>query len=130
MQAGLHSTGWSVSSLDDLVSAGAAAFRAADENYRTTVAEAVLNSDPRRFSRASRRRSEEMTRFVRDAFPDMAPDDHVRIAALLRSIVSIQTWLRMREEYGVNGEEAGPVVQWALATLVREIRAGNFLSDQ
>jgi hypothetical protein len=31
----------------------------------------------------------------------------------------------MREEFGIETAESGPLVQWALTTLVREIRAGN-----
>lgn len=37
----------------------------------------------------------------------------MRITALLRSLYSVQTWLRMREEFGIPGTESGPVVAWA-----------------
>ena len=129
LAASSHPVGRGATSLDDLVAWGGAAYRAADEHYRTTVAEAVLNSDPRRFSNASRRRSEEMAQLVRDEFPEMSADDHLRITALFRTLASIQTWLRMREEFGLTGDQSGPVVQWAIATLLREIRAGNFPSE-
>jgi hypothetical protein len=31
----------------------------------------------------------------------------------------------MREEYGLDGAESGPLVIWAVKVLEREIRAGN-----
>ena len=35
------------------------------------------------------------------------------------------TWLRMREEYGLDGAESGPLVICAVKVLEREIRAGR-----
>jgi hypothetical protein len=52
--------------------------------------------------------------------------DQVRITALLRCLYSVQNWLRMREEFWMPGTESGPVLVWALDTLLKEIRAGNF----
>jgi hypothetical protein len=47
------------------------------------------------------------------------------VAGLLRVLDSIQTWLRMREDYGLNGAQPGPLVTWAIKILEREIRAGH-----
>ena len=47
------------------------------------------------------------------------------MADLLRVLDSIQTWLRMREDYGLNGAQSGPLVTWAINVLEREIRAGH-----
>ena len=58
-------------------------------------------------------------------FPQLDEREHVRLAGVLRCLGSMQTWLRMREEFGVPGKESGPVVAWAIDTLIREIRAGN-----
>ena len=38
---------------------------------------------------------------------------------------SVQTWLRMREEYGIDGAGSGPLVTWVVKVLEREIRAGH-----
>ena len=114
------------SSLDEYVRLTNQFFEAPEANAVEAAAEALLNADPRRLSRASRARSEHLREVVSEAFPDYAPEDHVRITALLRNLVSIQAWLRMREEFGIAGTESGPIVTWALETLVREIRAGNF----
>ena len=101
------------------------ALRLTDENAAVAIAEAVMNADPRRFTAESRARTDNITRAVARSFPELDDRDHRRIAALVRTLISVQTWLRMREEFGLDGAESGPLVQWALTTLVREIRAGN-----
>lgn len=45
--------------------------------------------------------------------------------AWLRCVRSVQTWLRMREEFGVPGADSGPLVAWAIETLVNEARSGT-----
>jgi len=112
--------------LDDLVAYTNYLFDAPDSLAPLATAEAVLNADPRRFSQSSRERTAYLQRLVAEEFPEYGERDHVRITALLRNLVTIQTWLHMREEFGLAGTESGPVVTWALETLIREIRAGNF----
>jgi AcrR family transcriptional regulator len=115
-----------MSSLDELAAAARQYFAMPEQNAVAAAAEAVLNADPRRYSRASRERTEELRALIAAELTEYSSDEQVRIAALLRSIFSIQTRLRMREEFGLPGTESGPVVAWALQTLIREIRAGNF----
>jgi hypothetical protein len=62
---------------------------------------------------------------VARSFPDLSEHDVRRVAGLLRVLGSVQTWLRMREEYGVDGTESGPLVIWAIKVLEREIHAGR-----
>ena len=85
----------------------------------------MLNADPRRFTPESRARTDDIMRAVARSFPELDDRDHRRVAALVRTFISVQTWLRMREEFDIDGAESGPLVNWALTTLVREIRAGN-----
>jgi len=88
-------------------------------------AEALLNADPRRFGDDTRRHSEEMLGVVAAEFPELDERQHVQLAGLLRVLGSSQAWLRMREEFGVPGVEAGPLMRWAVDTLVQAIRAGE-----
>ena len=88
-------------------------------------AEALLNADPRRFADDTRRHSEEMLGVVAAEFPELDERQHVQLAGLLRIIGSSQAWLRMREEFGVPGAEAGPLMRWAVETLVQAVRAGD-----
>ena len=88
-------------------------------------AEALLNADPRRYGDDTRRHSEEMLAVVTAEFPELGSRQHVQLAGLLRCLGSSQAWLRMREEFGVPGVEAGPLMRWAVDTLVRAVRAGE-----
>ena len=90
-----------------------------------TRAEALLNADPRRFGDDTRRHSEEMLVLVAAEFPELRERQHVQLAGLLRCLGSSQSWLRMREEFGVPGVEAGPLMRWAIDTLIRAVRAGE-----
>lgn len=102
-----------------------AAFKATDEHAVEATAEAVLNADPRRFSEASRRRSGEVIQAVARSLPELDERDQRHFAALMRTLVSVQTWLRMREEFGMDGTESGQLVSWAIRTLLHEVRDGN-----
>jgi len=113
-------------SLDDLAANAVEDLANTEKHAVEAIAEAVLNADPRRLSRASRERSEELRQLVVESFPEYSEREHLRITALLRCIYSVQTWLRMREEFGIPGTESGPVLAWAFQTLVDEIRAGKF----
>jgi AcrR family transcriptional regulator len=101
------------------------AFVVADEHAVEATAEAVLNADPRRYSQASRQRSRDLQASVERWFPELDASDHVRVAALFRVLASVQTWLRMREEFRLAGKESGEIVSWAIATLADAIRDGN-----
>ena len=102
-----------------------AAFKATDDHAIEATAEAVLNADPRRFSEASRRHTGEVNQAVARALPELDERGQRHFAALMRTLVSVQTWLRMREEFGMDGTESGQVVSWALRALLKEVRNGN-----
>jgi AcrR family transcriptional regulator len=116
----------SVQTIDELVARAVRGIALTETRVVEATAEALLNADPRRLSSGSRARSAELRRVVENSFPDYDEHDHNAITALLRNLYSVQTWLRMREEFGILGEESGPIVAWAMEVLVKEIRAGNF----
>jgi hypothetical protein len=96
-----------------------------DEFHVAARAEALLNADPRRYSPATRENTEQFRQLVAQAFPDLGEREQVRIAAVMRCLLSAQAWLRMREEFGVPGVESGPTVAWVIDTIVSEIRRGR-----
>jgi AcrR family transcriptional regulator len=98
----------------------------ADDHAVEATAEAVLNADPRRFSMASRRRTEELRASVARSLPELDAVDQHRVTALLRVLASAQTWLRMREEFGIAGADSGTLVGWAIRVLTQAIRDGDF----
>jgi len=111
--------------LDDLASTSRRLMELLDEHYVTARAEAVFNADPRRFAADTQANTREMRELLASGLPELDERDQLRIAAVIRCLVSTQAWLRMREEFGVPGTESGPVVAWVIDTIIRELRAGN-----
>ena len=99
-------------------------FTESEEFVVESRAEALLNADPRNFSAGTRRVSDQLARSVAAAFPDLDEPIRIQFTGLLRSLGSAQTWLRMREEFGVPGTESGPLVAWAVECLIEQARAG------
>lgn len=96
-----------------------------DAHPGPAIAEAVFNADPRGLGERTRERSRRFHHMVAAEFPDLDEDDHRRLTAVIRCLLSAQAWLRMREEFGVPGTESGPMVAWAIAALAHEIERGN-----
>ena len=111
--------------LDDLAPTSRRLMEVLDEHYVTARAEAVFNADPRRFAADTQANTREMRELLAKELPELSDREQLRIAAMLRCLVSTQAWLRMREEFGVPGTESGPVVAWVVDTIIRELRAGN-----
>ena len=96
-----------------------------EEHYVIARAEAVFNADPRRFAADTQANTRDMRELLAKELPELGERSQLRIAAVIRCLVSTQAWLRMREEFGVPGTESGPVVAWVIDTIIRELRAGN-----
>jgi AcrR family transcriptional regulator len=111
--------------LDDIAPTSRLLMEVLDEHYVTARAEAVFNADPRRFAADTRENTREMRELLAKGLPELGEREQLRIAAVIRCLVSTQAWLRMREEFGVPGTESGPVVAWVIDTIIRELRAGN-----
>jgi hypothetical protein len=112
--------------VEDWIEHAIPAFVVADEHAVEATAEVILNSDPRRYSEATRQRSAELLQSIAQWLPELSARDQVRVGALFRVLGSSQTWLRLREEFGMTGIESGEVVGWAIGTLTQAIRAGEF----
>jgi AcrR family transcriptional regulator len=114
-----------VGSIDEVGPRIEALFVTSDEFAVEVRAEALLNADPRRYSPETQRRSAELLHLVAAAFPDLDERRHAHVAGLLRCVGSSQSWLRMREEFGVPGAESGPLLCWAIDTLIAAVRDGE-----
>lgn len=113
------------SDLDSMGTAIEARFIVSEDFPVEVRAEALLNADPRRYSDETRDVSELVLEAVASDLPELDDGTRVRVAGLLRCLGSSQTWLRMREEFDVPGTESGPLVRWAIETLIEEIRDGG-----
>ena len=114
-----------VATVDDFGPSIEVLFAASEEFPVEVRAEALLNADPRRYSPETRRHSEEVLELVAAAFPEIDDRRRAHLAGLLRCLGSSQSWLRMREEFDVPGTESGPLLRWAIDTLIREVRDGT-----
>ena len=114
-----------VDSIDEVGPRIEAMFVTSDEFAVELRAEALLNADPRRYSPETQRHSAELLDLVAAAFPDLDERRHSHVVGLLRCIGSSQSWLRMREEFGVPGVESGPLMRWAIDTLIVAVRDGQ-----
>jgi AcrR family transcriptional regulator len=111
--------------LDALAPAGRRLMEFLDEHYVVARAEAVLNADPRHFAESTRTNTRELCELIGRELPELGEREAIRMAAMLRCLLSTQAWLRMREEVDVPGSESGPVVAWVVDLVVRELRAGK-----
>lgn len=118
-------TGVAPQRLDDLKPVAVELMRDLELHRVAATAEAILNADPRRYTDATRRHTEQFAELVGVTFPDLDADQQLAVAAVVRVLVSSQSWLRMREELGLPGDRSGPVVAWAIDALMHEIERGN-----
>lgn len=114
-----------VGGLEDIAPTSCHLMELLEEHYVTARAEAVFNADPRRFAADTQAHTRDMVELLAKELPELGEREKLRIAAVIRCLVSTQAWLRMREEFGVPGTESGPVVAWVIDIIIRELRAGN-----
>jgi AcrR family transcriptional regulator len=114
-----------IETIDELKAAVIRLMGGLEEFHVAARAEALFNADPRRFSPDTRANSEHFPIVIAAILPELAERDCLRLAAVIRCLLSAQAWLRMREEFGIDGDESGPIVAWVLDAIVNEIHRGN-----
>ena len=112
-------------SIDDLKVAAIRLMAGLEEFHVAARAEALFNTDPRRFSPDTRANSARFPGVMAAILPELDDQACLHLAAVIRCLLSAQAWLRMREEFGVSGDDAGPVVAWVLDAIVNEIHRGH-----
>ncbi len=113
------------STLADLKATAVTLMAHLESHHIEARAEALYNADPRRYTDATNLHVRQMGELVETACPELTPEQQRSVAALLRLLVSAQAWLRMREEFGLGGDVAGPVAAWAIDALERQLKRGN-----
>lgn len=74
------------------------------------------------------RRNERTTEFralVQDALDHLEPDDQAAAMGVIRLIASSTMWYAMRREFEVDGSASRTAVEWALTTLLADLRSGG-----
>jgi AcrR family transcriptional regulator len=111
--------------LEDLTSMAVELMSVLEAHHIEAQAEALLNADPRRFGEATRLHTRQLLELVEGSMPDLGAGRQKSIAAVLRVMLSAQTWLRMRAEFGISGDASGPVVAWVVEALIHEVERGS-----
>lgn len=111
--------------LQDLPSVAVELMAVLEAHHVEAQAEALLNADPRRFTSRTSAHTQQFREMVGNGLPQLDTDQQQSLAAVLRVLFSAQTWLRMRAEFGINGDESGPIIAWAIETLANEAERGN-----
>lgn len=111
--------------LGDLAEMIAEAYAGFEAQPRETVALVVVNADPRRPASDTAERSARWVEVTARSFPDLDERQALGLAAITRMFGSSQTWLRLREEFGVQGTASAALVSWAMRAMIDEVERGN-----
>ena len=112
-------------SLGDLAELIAEAYLGFEAQARETVAMVAVNADPRRPASDTARRSARWVEVTARSFPDLDERQSLALAAITRMFGSSQTWLRLREEFGIQGAASAALASWAMRALIEEVQRGN-----
>jgi len=88
------------------------------------LVKAMLNSRAARTvrERTRRTRQRQFQRAMSELTDDLEPEERLRASAVLYLLVSAPAWQAMREQWSLDGNEAGKAAAWAVRVLVDELR--------
>jgi AcrR family transcriptional regulator len=97
-------------------------YRAYDESE--PVVKAMLNSKAARAvrERTRRRRQRQFERAMSELTNELEPKERLRALGIVYLLVSAPAWQAMRDQWGLEGEEAGKAAAWAVRVLTDELR--------
>ena len=72
--------------------------------------------------RTRRRRLRTFEKAMREVTDDLEPAERRRALAVLYLLVSAPAWQAMKDQWGLEGEEAGQAAAWAVRVLTDELR--------
>ena len=91
-----------------------------DAEIASTVA-AKLNAVRARSSADSVRRRATFQKQIEAAFPDLDPTSLDAVMAVVLIVGSSRTWLRLKEELDMTGDQSGPVMRWILELVLADL---------
>jgi AcrR family transcriptional regulator len=97
-------------------------YRSYDENE--SLVRAMLTGKAARNvrTRTRRRRQQTFERALLDVTSNLEPDERRRVTAVIYLLSSAPAWNAMRDQWGLDGEEAGKAAAWAIRVLVDALR--------
>jgi AcrR family transcriptional regulator len=107
---------------DELAEFAPGLYESYDQNE--ALIRAMLNSKPARGARerTRRRRKRSFERAMRELTEGLEPAERARALAVVYLLVSAPAWQAMREQWALDGIEAGKAAAWAVRVLVDELR--------
>lgn len=114
-----------VDTLDDVVDIVPEVYATFDQHEALTRAAVLLSADPRRMAADSKRRSQKWSAATDRTFPDLDQSQRLGLTAMTRIFGSAQTWLRLREEFGMDADQSGALAAWAMQAMLNDTRRGN-----
>lgn len=108
--------------IEDLTGRMVAINRAFDTIGAPARAMARLTAAQGRPSAAAVERTEHFRERFADVLDPLPPDEAERCFAMIRTVVSSTTWLRLREEFALGSDDTAKAIAWALKTLLDDLR--------
>lgn len=68
------------------------------------------------------RRRRAFRAMVDEIAPDLRPEARTQAASILQLLHSAHAWMSLREQWGMDGREAGAATRWALDILIQHLR--------
>lgn len=109
----------------DLTSVAIELMSVLEAHHIEAQAEALLNADPRRFTSRTSLHTKQFRELVAAGHPELDVGQQQSFAAIVRTLISAQTWLRMRAEFDIGGDASGPIIAWVIDAMTHEIERGN-----
>jgi type II secretory pathway component PulM len=73
-------------------------------------------------ARTRRRRLKTFEKAMQEPTRDLEPAERRRVLAVVYLLVSAPAWQAMRDQWGLDGTEAGKAAAWAVRVLTDELR--------
>jgi AcrR family transcriptional regulator len=107
---------------DELVEFAPELYRSYDENEALVTA--MLTSKAARDvrTRSRRRRQRSFEQAMSSITAALPPKERLRALAIVYLLVSAPAWQAMREQWGLDGAEAGEAAAWAVRVVLDELR--------
>lgn len=75
--------------------------------------------------RGSARRDRIVEKLVRDALPNLSEEDRRCAFAVIRFVASSKAWVAMRQQFGLDNEQAARAIAWGARTLIEDAKRRN-----
>lgn len=108
-----------IASIDDLHEIIPLAHRQFEDRLTETRALVALNLAGS--AQVSRSHRATVVGLAQAWFTDLDPDDAAAVGALLHLLMSSRTWVRLRDEAGLDADRAGRALEWAVQTLTSDL---------